>query len=128
MKRIILDTNFLIIPGELNVDIFTEIQRIANFPYRIYTFDRVINELNKLAREGSGKLKQAAKLGLQLIAAKQVEVIKSKNNLNADELILQSTNPETDIVATQDRELKRKLKERGVHLLVLRKKKYLNLI
>ncbi|RLE42151.1 nucleotide-binding protein [Candidatus Woesearchaeota archaeon] len=128
MKRVILDTNFLIIPGEFGVDIFSEIERVMDSGYQIFVFDKTIDELEGLKSKGKGRTKRNASLGLQLIKAKNVGVIKSKSNLNVDQLILQEAVPGQDIVATQDKELKRLLKSKGVALLVLRKKKFLNII
>ncbi|MBW2991754.1 hypothetical protein KY345_00870 [Candidatus Woesearchaeota archaeon] len=31
MRKIILDTNFLLIPGQFKIDIFSEIRRICDF-------------------------------------------------------------------------------------------------
>ena len=77
MKRIILDTNFLLIPAQFKVDIFSEIQRIADFKYQLYILDKTITELKKIQKEQRGKHKRAAKLGLDLIKKKKVKIIKT---------------------------------------------------
>ena len=124
MKRIILDTNFLMIPGSLGVDIFSEIRRIIDFSYKIVVLDGTIKELETISKEQKGA-KKAAKLGLCLLD--RVEILKTEKNGLVDDLILDIVT-ENDLVGTQDAALKRKLKAKGVDIIVLRKKKYLNVI
>src|SRR3989344_3808818 len=125
MKRIILDTNFLMIPWQFSVDIFSEFDRICSFNYKLYIFEEAINELRGIMNgsNSSGKDKKAAEFALILIKLKNISVIKSKKK-DADSLILENAS-EDDFVATQDMQLKRELVKKGVSLIVLRKKKYL---
>jgi len=127
MRRIILDTNFLMIPGSLGVDIFSEIERVASFTHEVCLVRKTMDELAEIASRGKGKESRSAKLALELVKAKKIVIIEGKNNLNADQFLVEEARPGQDIVATQDRELKRRLKELGVSLLVLRKKKFLNM-
>lgn len=128
MKRIILDTNFLLIPAQFRVDIFSEIERIMDVPYRLCIVDSTIDELNKIRETASGKDKQAAALALQLLKAKKVEHLKTEKNLNTDKLIVELSKQADYVVATQDMDLKRVLKQNNVQLIVLRQKKHLKLV
>ncbi|MBW2972401.1 nucleotide-binding protein [Candidatus Woesearchaeota archaeon] len=128
MKRIILDTNFLLIPLQFKVDIFTEIGRLMAEPYELCIVDYTIDELEKIRKEGCGKDKSAAALALQLLKAKKVKHLKTEKNLNTDKLIVELAKQADFIVATQDKALKDVLKRNNVQLLVLRQKKYLKLI
>lgn len=127
MKRVILDTNFLLIPFTQNVDIFSEINRIMDYKFEICVLDKTIDELNKIILEQHGKNKKAAQIGLELIKAKKLKVIKSKSILNADQFLISNCN-KNDIVATQDKILKQALLNKEIPVIVLRKKKYLNVI
>jgi hypothetical protein len=124
MKKILLDTNFLLIPVQFKVDIFSEIERIMFEPYKLYIIDKTIDELNKIAANRKQKLKnrKAAKLGLQLIKAKKVNIIKTEEDRYADDII---AGLEGFIVATQDIELKRRLRAKKVKIITLRSKKKL---
>ena len=51
MKTVLLDTNFLLIPAQFKVDIFSEIDRICTFQYEIAVLDKTIDELNKIIKE-----------------------------------------------------------------------------
>jgi len=126
MRQIILDTNFLLIPSQFSVDIFSEIRRICNFSYRIYVVDKTIDELERL---GMGKSRDArgAKLGLELMKAKKVGVIKTDRKGYVDDLIV-SIVKRGDVVATQDIGLKRRVKKKGARIITMRQKKRLVLI
>ena len=50
MKQVVLDTNFLLIPYTLKVDIFSEIKEIMDLPYEICLLDESLNELNKILK------------------------------------------------------------------------------
>lgn len=126
MKRIILDTNFLLIPAQFKVDIFEEIRRISNFSYQLFIIDRSIEELKKIITTGNTRDKTAAKLALKLIKLKEIKKLKTTSNRNVDELILDSAKKD-DFVATQDKELKQKLKKRHIPIVILRQRKFLEI-
>lgn len=125
--KIILDTNFLLIPGTLKVDIFSEINRICNFKYTLHIVDKTLDELKKIIETQRGKYKSASNLALQLIKNKGVKTIKTKKDKLVDNLILDIAKKSKIIVATQDKELKKRLKAKNAGLIVLKQKKYLDL-
>ena len=73
-KKIILDTNFLLIPGQFNVDIFTEVERILGEPFELCIVDKSIAELNRLVAVGKEKDRFAAKLALVLVIQKNLMI------------------------------------------------------
>lgn len=125
MKKIILDTNFLLIPFQFKVDIFDELQRVCDFNYSLYIIDKTIDELNNVtntAKKASDRL--AAKLALSLIKAKDINIIYTAKDKSVDDLILGYVKGD-EIVATQDKLLKERLTAKDIKLIVLRQKKYL---
>ena len=126
MKKIIIDTNFLMMPIQFRVDIFSEIDRIYNFSYKLYIFDKSIDELNNIIKKRPQKHKKAAQFALKLVKLKNIGIIKSEKE-NVDALILNNLGEDT-IVATQDLLLKKKLLEKGASVIILRQKKYLQLV
>ena len=125
MKKIILDTNFLLIPIQFKVDIFTEIDRICLFPYKLYIVDKTIDELKRIIEEQKGKHKFAAKIALQLVKKKNVGVIKTSEG-HVDDLILDVLDKDS-ILATQDAIFRKRAVKKGIKVIVLRSKKYLML-
>ncbi len=128
MKKIIIDTNFLLIPYQFKVDIFSEISRVCSFSYELYIVDKTIQELEKIVNKQTGKNRKAAALGMIFLGQRIKGRIKA-GELTVDEAILkQASKSKGCIVATQDAELKRKLKKKGVSLIVLKNKAYLEII
>jgi len=123
MKKIILDTNFLMAVGQFKVDIFSEIYRICNFNYQLCIIDKTVDELEKIIQSRQkGKDKAAAKLALAIISAKKLKILKTKEDKPVDDLILDANDA---IVATTDKELINRLKEKKAKIIRLRQKKYL---
>jgi len=124
MKKIILDTNFLTLPHQFNVDIFEEIDRIMEEDYELITLNPVIEELKKITKS-RGKDAVAAKIALELIERKDVKIINT-NEKKVDNAIVVIADKDT-IVATNDRELRQRLKHKSIKTIYLRNKKFLEI-
>lgn len=124
MKTIILDTNFLVDCLSWKVDFFSELDRICDFQYRLAVVDKSVDEIENLARTGSTEAKVGARLARQLISKGRIGIIRTGKDASTDTLILRSA-ARGFVVATQDRVLKRRLKAKGVPLIVIRQKKHL---
>tara|TARA_Y100000310_G_C20519312_1_gene732855 strand:- start:575 stop:982 length:408 start_codon:yes stop_codon:yes gene_type:complete len=126
VKKIILDTNFMMIVGQYRVDIFSEINRVCLFNYEIYIIDRTIDELNEIKKRKGQKNKINANIALNLIEIKEVKIIDTKDNKKnyADDVIMDIVD-DNSVVGTVDIELKKRLKERKIPIITLRKKQYL---
>ena len=119
-KKILLDTNFLMIPASLGVDIFEKIEEMCDFPYELFVLEKSKQELERIQERGRGKDSREAKLALSLIDAKKINVLIEDSNDYVDDVLV-SLNDEY-IIATQDTELKKRLTGRKIFL---RQKKYL---
>ena len=115
MKKIILDTNFLLIPAQFHVDIFSEIQRIVDFPYQLCVLDKTLDELKKIIAQQPGQHKAAAKLALALLENKKVKILKTISPLYVDDLLVEYSHAGS-IIATQDILLKKRLKKPYIFL------------
>jgi len=120
IKRIILDTNFLLIPSQFGVDIFSEIQRIMNVKYRIYVLDKTINEIKGIIKKQKGKNRDSAKLALKMVKKFNICTIKTEGGY-ADNLLRKESEISNTIIATQDIVLRRSLK----NVIFLRQRQYL---
>ncbi len=126
--KILLDTNFLLIPAEFRVDIFSELERLMDRKYKLYILDKTITELKNIVRSQKGKSSQAAKIALQLIDNKKLNIINTSSlPSSVDDIILRLVNSEY-IVGTQDKLLRKKLKQKNIQLLSLRQKTHLRII
>ena len=123
MKKILLDTNFLMICKQFKVDIFSQIDKISTFKYELFILDKTLEEFKKIVSGQKGKNKEAAKIALKLIAIKNIGVIKTKSDKRTDDLIIELSSKNDFIVATQDKELRARLKKKGIPIILLRQKK-----
>ncbi|AJF61770.1 TPA: hypothetical protein HA239_01705 [Candidatus Woesearchaeota archaeon] len=127
MKKIILDTNFVFLPFTLKIDIFSEIDRIMHEPYNLFVMEDTIDELDRIMQEQKGRDRETAKMALQLLEKKGVGKQKSlymtgnSKKPIVDDIILALAD-KNHIVATQDRELRKKLTEKGIRTIYARKK------
>jgi rRNA-processing protein FCF1 len=114
MKQVLLDTNFIITCMKQKIDFFEEITLIG---IPIIIPEEVIGELEKLKQDQA----------LRLLKKEQDKFSKIKLlGKNVDNAIINfaSKNPET-IIATLDREIKTKIKNRKM---IIRDKKQLEII
>ncbi|MBL7050734.1 nucleotide-binding protein [Candidatus Woesearchaeota archaeon] len=132
--KVLIDTNFLLIPAIFNVDIFSEFERILP-TYKLYILDKCVEELENITKTQRGKHLLAAKLALSLLQKYPIKTLKTEKHINrtkplskipyVDDIILDFAVKNDYIVATQDKELKEKLKRQRIKTINLRQKKYL---
>ncbi|MGM5484975.1 MAG: PIN domain-containing protein [Nanobdellota archaeon] len=126
MEGIILDTNFLMIPVTQNVDVFTELGRVCDFPYKLYIVDKSLDELDKIAEtDKKAHMRRSASLARQVMERQEIEVIETSERGYVDDIIVNKALEKGYRVATQDKGLKRKLKQKGIPIIYLRQKNYL---
>lgn len=122
---IIIDTNFLLIPFQFKVDIFTELEQ--GFNHRLCIIDKTLDELDDIMAQQKGKHREMAKMAKKLVEKKNIYIIKTDKLKNVDRILLERAEENQFMVATQDKELKIELKKKGIKIISLRQKKYLKL-
>ncbi|WP_459537459.1 type II toxin-antitoxin system VapC family toxin [Methanobrevibacter sp.] len=121
-KEVVIDTNFFMVPFQFNVDIITELEN--KLPsYKLTTPSFVINELKGLKRNNKGKIRLNANLALKLANSSKVEIkdISLLENETVDDALLRVS----EVLATNDIELKNRAKDKGITVVYLRQKKYI---
>ncbi len=119
--KIVLDTNFLMIPGQIGLDIFKEIEKSLSKKIELFTCSGTISELQKLAETTKGSDKRAARLALELIQNKNIQIIPTEPGHVDDRLV--ELSEKGYLIATQDLNLKKRLKK----YMYLRQKKYVEI-
>jgi len=123
LVRILLDANFMTIPGKFMVDVFDQLWDFGKVD--LYTLDVVVRELERLAL-GSGRDSRYAKVGLQLMKKEGVEIIRTGGNPHhTDALILEYAKNGHYTVCTLDRALIKRLKKHKIPVISLRQGRYL---
>lgn len=121
MKKIILDTNFLLIPAQLKVDIFSEIERIIHEKYQLCVLASTFRELDVIAEKGRQKEKAQVNLTKALIKTQNIKIVSGDQEKGVDDQLV-DLSKEGYTVATQDIALRKRIKH---NMIIMRQKKYL---
>lgn len=121
-KEVVIDTNFFMVPFQFNVDIVSELEKLLP-SYKLTTPSFVINELKGLKRNNKGKTRLNANLALKLANSSKIEIkdISLLENETVDDALLRVS----EVLATNDIELKNRAKDKGITVAYLRQKKYI---
>ncbi len=113
-RKVIIDTNGIMIPGQFGVDVFSELGRLGFDSFLVTRAS--VRELEKIYAEGRGKDRRAAKIALSLLD--RCTII--EKNGNADDAILNTAVEMNAPVLTSDIELKKRLCSKGITIVHLR--------
>jgi len=122
-KRVILDSNALMMCFEYSIDIEGELTRLLG-SYQIIIPIFIKQELERLSKKSNGKKNINAKAALHLI--KKYDMINVNGN-NADDSLVDVAQQLHAVVVTNDKELRQRLKDVSVVVVFLRAKKILAL-
>ncbi len=119
-RKVIIDTNGLMIPGQFGLDIFSELGRLGFDSYFVPRAS--VRELEKIYTQGRGKNRAAARIALSLL--ERCTIIE-KNGFT-DDIIMDLADKNTAVL-TNDTELKKRLCSKGVTTVYLREKTRLSI-
>lgn len=121
MKKVVIDTNVMLLPFYFNVDVFDQIFSLIEEPFKIVIGTNVLAELEKLTKK-RGKSAKAASLGLLFIKKykKFIEVVEGKGHV--DRWMVEYAKENNAIVCTNDMGLKERAKKNGLAVIVLKGK------
>ena len=127
--EVIIDTNFITIPAQFGVDIFSEAQRILEKRLEFVLLMSVVEEINTKFTEAESKTeKRKFKIAKDLTdRCKIIDVTEGMEQTPVDSQLLDYAASANGVLATNDKELRRRALERGIPVLVLRGKKHLML-
>ena len=121
---VFLDTNFLMLPANLHIDIFTSLNNIVQRSYKPIVLSGILGELEKLHLKGGKKQKIAVKLALKFAekcTMLEEELLEKESIDNYIIRIAEKHYP--CAVATADNILRNRLKEKGIPVIFLRQKR-----
>ena len=119
-KRVILDSSAILMLFEYSVNLEDEIAHLIG-KFKIVIPSPIVNELKFLSESGDGKKRQKAKAALGLV--KRYEIVDTEGS--GDDSILNLAKKINGIVVTNDKELRRRIKDLSLRVIFLRGKKKL---
>jgi rRNA-processing protein FCF1 len=125
--KVVLDANFFFVPSQFNLDIFEELANLLNQRFEPILLSSTQKELQTLAESNSPKKRKQARLALRL--AEKCRTVPAEKGLREtyDDVIVRVAAEWNSPVATNDRELRRRLRNLGVPVIFLRQKRRLEL-
>ncbi|WP_258083161.1 type II toxin-antitoxin system VapC family toxin [Thermococcus thermotolerans] len=125
---VIPDTNFLLVPGQFGVDIISELNRVLDVRFRIAVPNVVLQELDVIEWKSRGKDLLAIRMAKKLAERFEVVEMGRFGEKPIDDQIFDfAVKNERVIVCTNDKGLKKRLREKGVPVVYLRSKRILEL-
>ena len=125
--KVIFDSNFLFVPSQFQLDIFEELTNLLNQRFDPILLSPTQEELQKLAKEGSPKTRKQASLALRIAEKCRVVHIEKGLKETHDDVIVRVAAEWKCPVATNDRELRKRLRNLRVPVIFLRQRHRLEL-
>ena len=125
--RIILDSNALFVPLLFKIDIMEELKTLINRDFEPILLSPVRQELERLAKEGSPKIRKNASYALKL--ADQCKLVEADEEATSspDDVIARVAGLWNCPVFTNDRKLRKKLRDINVPVIYVRQKSRLEI-
>jgi rRNA-processing protein FCF1 len=124
--KVILDSNALFVPLEFKLDIFEELRGLLNRNVECILLSPVKHELEVLAAGNEPKLRRQASFALKLAEKCKFVALEEKGE-TADDVIVRVAKNWGATVFTNDRLLKRRLRDISVPVIYVRQKSRLDI-
>ena len=125
---VILDTNFLTIPAQFGVDIFSEAERLLERHVEFVLLESVLSEIKSNLERAGRTDERLFRVALDLTErCKIVGIDQFTKGSNVDDQLLEYASSVKGVLATNDRELRNRASKLGIPVLMLRGKNHLEL-
>ena len=125
--KVILDSNALFVPLEFKIDIFEELKRLLNRNVDFVLLSPVKAELELLAAKDSPKMRREAVFALKIAEKCKYVAVDVSDKLSTDDVIVKVAMDWNSPVFTNDRQLKRRLRDISVPVIYVRQKSRLEI-
>ncbi|MCW4046354.1 MAG: DNA-binding protein [Candidatus Bathyarchaeota archaeon] len=125
--KVILDSNALFVPLQFKIDIFRDLERLLNRRFELILLSPVKRELEVLAAEGSPKMRRNASFALGLAEKCRYVAVEEPASALADDVIVETARKWGVLVFTNDRLLRKRLRDINVPVIYVRQKSRLEI-
>jgi rRNA-processing protein FCF1 len=125
--KIVLDSNALFVPLQFKIDIFEELKKLLNVNFEPILLSPIRRELEKLASNGSPQMRKNAAYALKLAEKCRFVPMDEEAAAPPDNAIIRVAGKWKCPVFTNDRQLRKKLRDINVPVIYVRQKSRLEI-
>ena len=123
--KVIFDTNFLFVPLKFGVDVFDELRRLFSEKVRYIVPRIIINELEGLRQGAKPSFNKEIDYALKIVERCEILDESLRPSESVDQSLVRIAKEGGYFVATNDAELRKKLRDAGVSVILLRQRAFL---
>jgi rRNA-processing protein FCF1 len=127
LLKVILDSNALFTPLQFKVDIFEELQTLLNRRFEPVLLSPVRQELERLSKESSPQMRKNAAFALKLAEKCKIVMMNQTGADKVDDVIIKVASGGGCAVFTNDKQLRKKLRDINVPVIYVRQKSRLSI-
>jgi rRNA-processing protein FCF1 len=125
--KVILDSNALFVPLEFRIDIDEKLRELLKTPFELILLSPIVKEIRKIAHNGSPSERKKAAFALNLAKKYKVVKVENESETSTDDLILKTANEWKSPVFTNDKLLRKRLRDINVPVIYVRQKSLLTM-
>ncbi|MCX8149893.1 MAG: hypothetical protein N3D85_00060 [Candidatus Bathyarchaeota archaeon] len=125
--RVIVDSNVLFMPLQFKIDIHSELKRLLNRNFELVLISPVKRELERLATKSSPKMQKNAALALKFSEQCSYVEVAEASQKTTDDIILKVAGEWKAPVFTNDKLLRKRLRDINVPVIYMREKSRLEI-
>jgi rRNA-processing protein FCF1 len=125
--KVILDSNALFVPLQFKIDIFEELKTLLNIKFEPVVLSPIRRELEIIAEADSPKMRKLASYALKLTEKCVFFEVEEKITCSPDDVIIDMAKKWNCPVFTNDRELRKELRNISVPVIYVRQKSRLEI-
>jgi len=126
MQKVIFDANFLFAQFQFKIDVFSEIESLIG-RFEPIVLSTTLEELKKLSMKRLEKVRKQTMLALELAGRCKLMEVELKPGESFDDVILRVAKENNCVVATNDRRLRKRLRESGIPTIFVRQRSHLQI-
>jgi len=125
--KVILDSNALFVPLQFKIDIFDCLKPLLERNFELILLSPIKRELESLAKKGSPKIRKNASYALKLAEKCKYVEVDAPESMLTDDIIVKIAGEWKTPVFTNDRQLKKRLRDISVPVIYVRQKSRLEI-
>jgi len=125
--KVILDSNALFVPFQFKIDIFDSLEQLLKRNMELILLSPIKRELEALAKKGSPKMRKNASYALKLADKCKYVEVNAPASMLTDDIIVKTAKEWKTPVFTNDRQLKKRLRDISVPVIYVRQKSRLEI-